>query len=383
MAAKAKSGLVMRIIDLVAGILSAGAAGALLLSYLAPYVDPNRWWLVAYFGLIEPLLYLANLIFMLYWAVRWKRFFFVCAAVFLLGIGTVSNFYRFSVSKSYAEIPKADLLKILTFNVEGFVAYDPEMQRSRSTAPEILEFVREADPDIVCFQEYQSTPQHPQEEIDRMLEKWPHRRINYTVGSGERGILGVALYSKFPILSSGEIRFEGSSNGAVYAEVLAGKTDTLRIVANHLETTYVDRGNVAFLDYHNFSRSENKSDEIRRIAGRLRKGFLKRAIQADSMARLIASRNVPTIVCGDFNDTPGSYVYRKVRGNYRDAFEEKGNGFGYTYKGLYRILRIDYILHSEELETLDYESPDVPWSDHNPVKATLRFRRDPDRAGGR
>ena len=101
------------------------------------------------------------------------------------------------------------------------------------------------------------------------------------------------------------------------------------------------------------------------------------------MARLIASRNVPTIVCGDFNDTPGSYVYRKVRGNYRDAFEEKGNGFGYTYKGLYRILRIDYILHSEELETLDYESPDVPWSDHNPVKATLRFRRDPDRAGGR
>ena len=56
MAAKAKSGLVMRIIDLVAGILSAGAAGALLLSYLAPYVDPYRWWLVAYFGLIEPLL---------------------------------------------------------------------------------------------------------------------------------------------------------------------------------------------------------------------------------------------------------------------------------------------------------------------------------------
>ena len=82
---------------------------------------------------------------------------------------------------------------------------------------------------------------------------------------------------------------------------------------------------------------------------------------------------------GDFNDTPVSYTYKKMRGGLEDPFINAGNGFAYTYNRLFSMLRIDYVFHSPLFETEAYRSADLPWSDHNPV--FVRMRRAEPAAG--
>ncbi len=370
---KRKGSPLLRVIDAVMFVLTLGFALALVMSYFAPYTNPNDAWMFAFFGLGAPLLYFANLALLLYWMFRWKPIFLLPAVVLLCGIGNISTFYRLPFSKSYGETEHRGAITVLSFNAEGFVRR--EGRESFSTAEEIIRWVAEQDPDIICFQEFQSTPKNPQEKIDTLLSAWPHSRIAYFLHQNGRGVLGVALYSKFPILSSGEIEFRESNNGTLYADLLMGKNDTLRVINNHLQTTKIDRSNLAFFDYENFTQEPDKEGKIRQIAGRLRNGYRLRADQADSIALLIRSRRVPTVVVGDFNDTPISYTYRTIRGDYADSFEEKGSGYHYTYKNLFRMLRIDYILHSPDLETVAYDSPEVAWSDHNPVVATFTRKR--------
>jgi endonuclease/exonuclease/phosphatase (EEP) superfamily protein YafD len=366
---KRKGNSLLRTIDAVMFVLTLSGALALAMSYFAPRTNPNDAWVFAFFGLGAPLLYFANLALLLYWMFRWKPVFLLPAVVLLCGWGNISTFYRLPFGKSYGETEQRGTITVLSFNTEGFVRREGE--ESFSTAEEIVRWVVEQDPDIICFQEYQSTPKNPREKIDTLLAAWPHSRIANFLHQNGRGVLGVALYSKFPILASGEIEFLRSNNGTLYADLLTGRNDTLRVINNHLQTTKIDRSNLAFFDYDNFAQEPDKEGKIRQIAGRLRDGYRLRADQADSIASLIRSRQVPTIVVGDFNDTPVSYTYRTIRGGYADSFEEKGSGYHYTYKNLFRMLRIDYILHSSGLETVAYDSPEVPWSDHNPVVATF------------
>lgn len=362
-------------IDLVVLVVTLAAAAGLVCAFIAPSVNPNDTWFFSYAGLAAPILYLANLFLMLYWAIRWKALFFLPALLLLIGTPKIKTFYHFPGGKNYTETKATGDLKIMTYNVEGFLQYDTENNQRKTTARQIIDFVLETDPDIVCFQEFQSTPNVPEEMINQWLEKWPYRRHYYTISRQERGVWGPAIYSKFPIVSSEEIEFEDSRNGALWAEVLTGKNDTLRVICNHLETTYVRNNDILFLQPENFASDPDKKAQLRSIAQRLRKGFRKRAYQAETIAHIIDSRDIPTLVCGDFNDPPISYSYKTIRGKFRDTFEDKGSGYGYTYKRLYRVMRIDYVLTSPDFETLTYDTPDVEWSDHRPVIATLRKKK--------
>ena len=56
----------------------------------------------------------------------------------------------------------------------------------------------------------------------------------------------------------------------------------------------------------------------------------------------------PIIVCGDFNDTPVSYTYNKIKGNLMDSFKQfLGLGL-LNFMLKYRCYRIDYIMHDKK-----------------------------------
>lgn len=40
------------------------------------------------------------------------------------------------------------------------------------------------------------------------------------------------------------------------------------------------------------------------------------------------------------------------------------------------VLRIDYLFHSDDFETVSYRSEQPEWSDHNPVIVDVRLKRD-------
>ena len=68
-----------------------------------------------------------------------------------------------------------------------------------------------------------------------------------------------------------------------------------------------------------------------------------------------------------------SYTYRKMRGDFVDAFKKKGHGAVFTYRRLLGVLRIDYLFHSDDF---GYRSEQPEWSDHNPVIVDVRLKHD-------
>jgi len=96
-----------------------------------------------------------------------------------------------------------------------------------------------------------------------------------------------------------------------------------------------------------------------------------RAAQVDSIARVIDDTRTRILVCGDFNDTPVSYVYRKMARGLRDAFRSCGSGYSHTFRGFYNTLRIDYVLCGG-LEPITYETIPVDYSDHHPVLVRMK-----------
>jgi endonuclease/exonuclease/phosphatase family metal-dependent hydrolase len=112
--------------------------------------------------------------------------------------------------------------------------------------------------------------------------------------------------------------------------------------------------------------------EIKSISSSLRKGFIKRASQAKAVKARIDKSPYPVIVAGDFNDTPVSYSYRKIRKGLNDAFVSSGYGAGFTYKGNYPPNRIDYILFDDSFECRQFDISKVKYSDHYPIVAYFR-----------
>jgi len=84
----------------------------------------------------------------------------------------------------------------------------------------------------------------------------------------------------------------------------------------------------------------------------------------------------PLILCGDFNDLPGSRVHRRLEQNFLDTWAQIGVGPGLTIPVRQPRKRIDYIWlpRSGHLQPRKIWVPYTEASDHLPVVAELEFR---------
>lgn len=333
------------------------AAVGLLCAYLGRWISPEKVWIFAFAGMGAPMLYVVNAAAMLYWVMRWRRWAVLPVVVLIIGIGGVSMFFKPTLSRHHNdEIPRGATM-VMTYNVEAF---EGGVERT-------AEFIRTQQPDILCLQEYESRNEGRERYIDSLIgpENVVHSysRANAEGGGG----FGVAILSRWKIVDSGEIHFAGTANSAMWADVVAGD-DTLRVFNCHLQSTSVSREDVKYVE--DFAAEQNE-ERTRTIAAKLRRSFAMRAMQVDSIAPLIKGSPHRTIVCGDFNDTPMSYAYTRLRGRLKDTFVESGRGVPGTYRGLFNVLRIDHVLHSRGMRGVSYAIPEGGTSDHKPVVAGI------------
>jgi endonuclease/exonuclease/phosphatase (EEP) superfamily protein YafD len=171
----------------------------------------------------------------------------------------------------------------------------------------------------------------------------------YTLRNEEREdeVLNLAILSKYPLSESEETYYTDTYNKSMAANVSAPKRK-FRLHNTHLQTTQ-----------HTFTRFIENAQ--------------RRNAQADQLKAQINSSGIPTLVCGDFNDTPCSYTYRKLSFGMQDAFLKASEQWTGSFQPMGRWLRIDYILCSPDWQVQAYQLIENPWSDHKMQLATLNY----------
>ena len=342
----------------------------LLLSFPAWYISPLRTSFFSFMGIAFPIILLANILCLLFWIIfkKWK-FAFVIIIALIICIKPITTFFPLHLKTQTAPDKS---LKVLTYNVMGFL-----LEAQRNSAHPLLEYIAKTDADIVCLQEYMISKTGKslltQNDVNKVLSKYPYRSITGLEYSGKYHTYGLACFSKYPIKSTKEFTFKGSYNGAAVYEIdINGE---IYLVANtHLESNKISASDKKLYGNLLVKRdSETFNKVTSNIKERLGRGYTKRAIQVQKLSDYIARQEFDKqIICGDFNDTPISYAYKKMKGNHlKDAYASTGFGPGITYYEDFFLFRIDYILHSKYLKSHKTKVDRVKFSDHYPVLTYL------------
>jgi endonuclease/exonuclease/phosphatase family metal-dependent hydrolase len=350
-------------------LLSVNAVFAftLLLSYLAVHVSPQDFALPAFFGLAYPYLLLANLILAIIWAVLLRFEAFISVLVIALGFTHLSNYIKIGRPNG----KKEGTFKVMSYNLRLFNSFE---NQNAGSEKKVLSFLENQQPDILFLQEFyvNGDPVQKDEAVRTALggRYYSHMKV---IGSGRNRYYGIVTYSKFPIVRKGEIIHPGSSSLSIFTDIIIQK-DTFRIFNNHLQSFRLKKMERSFLEEMMPSDDKETLSKVKSLSVSLKKGFIIRAHQAAAVKAQIDYSPYPVIVAGDFNDTPVSFSYRKIRKGLHDSFVDSGYGAGFTYRGNYPANRIDYILYDNSLESKYFEIIKVRYSDHYPVVAYFRKR---------
>src|SRR6185295_11423566 len=98
----------------------------------------------------------------------------------------------------------------------------------------------------------------------------------------------------------------------------------------HLESIRFKPEDYRFVENFGTDKESQEMEKSKRIIGKLKVAFERRARQAGKLKKEIESSPYKVIVCGDFNDTPTSYTYNTISKNLGDAFVEGGTGMSQT-----------------------------------------------------
>lgn len=362
---KPRRSLLLRLLDLLMTLLTAVTAVTMVVTFFVPYVDPGRVWFFPVLGLAAPAVYVVTVVLALYWIIRWRLVRAgIMVALVVVGLFKVSLFYRPEFRRNYGdERYDRRAFKVMTYNVRGFYG-----ENGLSSVGDVLQLIGDHNPDIICLQEFNARLAGQSDEFALLDEKYESAVFGRTQAPDSLYGAPLVILSKYRILRSGVVLTPGTS---VWADLLIGD-DTIRVFNNHLRSTAIKAADNEYITNRDFISDTAREVKIRSIVSRLRENSILRAAQVDSIADVIADARARCIVCGDFNDTPMSYVYRTMAGGLNDAFSKSDSGYSHTFRGFFNTLRIDYVLCSDSFDPVSYEVPQVEYSDHLPVVVRLQ-----------
>lgn len=234
-------------------------------------------------------------------------------------------------------------VRVMTYNIHHAEGLDKKLDVER-----IAGIINGQRPDIVALQE-----------VDKGVERTAKRDLpaelskltgmscvfsnNYHYQGGE---YGNAVLTRLPIKSSTNQHFkmlrEGEQRGILQL-VLDAHGEELVFMNTHIDF---------------------RQDDTERLAN---------VKEIEAIMKDLRGRTV--VLCGDFNDTPGSRTYQGLSAMFIDSWTVSGKGEGFTIPADNPRKRIDYIwisksshLRPKRMEVLRTEA-----SDHLPIVADLEF----------
>jgi len=321
----------------------------LLVACVVPYTDSAS---LAFFSLAVPGLVIINLMFVAYWALCKQILVVLPMAVCIYGYIALGSFINFEIP--FKTVDEGGSLKLMTYNSRGFRG--KEVGPESTAGDRIVKFINKEVPDIICFQEYDYRKMGKDS-----FEAYPYSIVNREFGKVNERV-NQAVFSKHKIIGKGLLDLGNQYNSVVYVDIVY-KNDTLRVYSVHLQSLKIR-------PYHlKYERSD-------RLFSRLRKSFQKQRQQAEILRRHMDSSPYKKLVAGDFNNNQFSSVYFNVKGDLKDTFVEKGNGYGGTINFWKFPFRIDFILVEPMFKVVTHQNYDINLSDHEPIMASIKIASD-------
>lgn len=346
-------------------VIGGANIGTILLMFLIGHADllsPMTFPKLSNIGLIFPAMLAINFFFIVLWIFLKPRYVIIPILGFIICFGPVRRYMPLNVPHN----PPKGCLKILSYNVWYYAGWT-DIGRPNT----IIQYIRRQNADIVCLQESSLSDVHI-EELDSVLNPIYH----YTDTLMHGGDV-MTVFSKYPIMMHEHIDFPSHSNmsGAFLLKVRG--RDVL-VVNNHLETTKLNHE--AKERFKELMKGKLERDTATRtskwLITHLGEQTKKRSVEADAVARYIAyHHDMPVIVCGDFNDSPLSYVHRVISEGLTDCYVATGNGPGFSYHRSGMYVRIDNIMCNDFFEPYACRVDNsIDNSDHYPIMCYLKMK---------
>jgi endonuclease/exonuclease/phosphatase family metal-dependent hydrolase len=342
------------------------------------YFQPTHWWFVGLLAISLPYLILILLIFFVFWVLVRSAWFILPIITLVVGWHAIRNVIPFNYSSKFTIEKDSNTLRVMSWNVEQFDILEhkthPEVKRK------MLDLINEYKPDIACFQEmvggdYDRTINYLGD-FKRTLQ-FDHYYYSYNnrLDFDNRHHFGVIIFSRFAFINKQTITDAPLDYNSTfqYVDILMGN-DTVRIFNIHLQSLKFTPQNLKYLDKPVLN-SDTTFSESRNITSKLKRGFLKRGIQAEKIKEEINKSPYPVILCGDFNDVPNSYAYATIGKDMQNAFVKKGSGIGRTFSGISPTLRIDNIFTDKNFFITQFTRIDKKLSDHFPIVADVSLSK--------
>ena len=354
-------------------ILNVFFAGVYLLTCLIPVLPTGKFWMVSILGLGFPILFFVILLFMIGWLVARSKWFLVSLVAILISWNQVAVVFGTNTDNFTVQKPDSTL-RVFTWNLSSW----GETNKNRRMTPELQvdmrAFVKAQQADVLCLQEFYDTIYKKDVSIIKLFNNagYKYSYFEKTVRVGWNYKTGVAILSKYPILGKGNFSFgeKDYAENLIYADIQVNN-QVIRVFTTHLQSVKFDTQ-----EYTSLRKIKNTDDpslrESRTIISKLKVGYQYRGSQADLVNEKIRSSPHPVIICGDFNDVPNSYTYFKIKGELQDAFIQKGNKLGRTFRYISPTLRIDYIMADKKFKVHQFKRFVVPYSDHYPIVADFK-----------
>jgi endonuclease/exonuclease/phosphatase family metal-dependent hydrolase len=347
------------------------------LACLAPFLHPQKWWFISFLGLAFPFLLIAIILFLLLWLFfRKPKYAVFSALALLLGFKSIGVFFAFNNVRSFSYLKEPHTLRIASWNVARFIEMKRNNNKGSQTRLKMMELIRQQNADVICLQEFfHSLDSAWYQNLNYIRDNlnYPYWVFSHDV-DGDVHYTGSIIFSRYPIIDSGMIRFPRPSlpEALIHADIKLNN-DTIRVYTTHLQSLQFGKK-----DYERIGNIESVEDSLlsnsKTILSKIKKGLVNRSIQADLINEVLGDSPYPVLFCADLNDVPDSYSYFTVRNGMQDAFLKKGFGIGRTFSAISPTLRIDYIFADKNFEIKQFNRLVKSYSDHYMILSDVEIK---------
>lgn len=342
-----------------------------LVACLSPYVNPARWWLNAFTGLIVPYLILMLVFFVIFWLLVKPRLVWLPLLSLAIGWQQISVVFAWHAGAGFSKRKPENSLRVVDWNVHSFNGLSSNKEIRKLMPAELAGSIHKLNPDVICLQEFNHAAQANNIALFSDTYKYHYFSRDYRRANGGYQS-GCIIFSRYPIIDSGRIAYPVAES-LIYADILKGE-DTIRIYTTHLQSFKFKKA-----DYDDIEKIRDQDEETlsasKSLFRKMKLAFSRRGKQANIVRAELNRTPYPAVICGDFNDVPNSYTYFQIKDGWQDAFLQKGFAVGRTFISLAPTLRIDYILASPRFEVKQFDMVDEDLSDHIMLVSDLVLKK--------